>query len=428
MPEVAPLRALSGGFVAPPDGDRVALRRWQGGMEGTPPRRTEAQANCGRHAALLERAAMEDDMAEEAPLSALPAPSGPPAPLPGGLMGWAQRHGVKLAASLVLGAGLAWLLRRGGLPLVPPASAFAEVRPWTVIAYVASLAIVHFFRAFRWRYLLRPVGDATPRSVLLVSWIAFGAILLSPLRSGEIVRPYLITRRSNVRFWEATGTVGAERVIDGLVLSVVLFLGLQFAAPLAPLPDHVGALPVPAAAVPKAAYGALALFMCAFALMGVFFFARAFARKATFAIIGLVSRELAASFARIVERVADGLRFLPSARLATPFLAETFLYWGVNVLGVALLAWGCGLHDVTLAQAAVTVGCLGVGILVPAGPGYFGAFQISTYMALAMYFPEQRLLGAGSAFVFLLYVTQVGFHIVAMALALLLDRTPTEPR
>jgi hypothetical protein len=49
--------------------------------------------------------------------------------------------------------------------------------------------------------------------VLAVSWIAFGAILLSPLRSGEIVRPYLVTRSSNIRIWEATGTVGAERII-----------------------------------------------------------------------------------------------------------------------------------------------------------------------------------------------------------------------
>ncbi|APR87104.1 Hypothetical protein A7982_12453 [Minicystis rosea] len=369
---------------------------------------------------------MERDLAAEAAPPAAPVMEVPLPPTQGGVAGLIQRHGVKLLASILLGGGLAWLLARGGLPLVPPAHAFAKVKPWTVVVYVASLAIVHFFRAFRWRHLLRPVGQASARSVIGVSWIAFGAILLSPLRSGEIVRPYLITKRSNVRFWEAAGTVGAERVIDGLVLSAVLFAGLSLATPLSPLPDHVGNLPVPAAAVPKAAYGALILFMSAFALMGIFFFARDFARRATFAVIGLVSRDLAAAFARIVERVADGLRFLPSAQHTMPFLAETLAYWGVNVLGVALLAWGAGLESITLAQAAVTVGCLGVGILVPAGPGYFGAFQLSTYMALAMYFPEAMLVGPGAAFVFLLYVAQVGFHVAAMLFALVLDRL--EPR
>jgi uncharacterized protein (TIRG00374 family) len=332
-----------------------------------------------------------------------------------------QRHGVKLAVSLLLGGGIAWVLARGGLPLVPP-SAFAALRPWTVIAYIGSLAIVHTLRAIRWRHLLRPVGGASPRSVLAVSWIAFGAILLSPLRSGEIVRPYLITKRSKVRLWEATGTVGAERVIDGLLLSLMLFAGLQLATPLSPLPDHVGSLPVPAAAVPKAAYGALAIFMTAFALMFTFFFARDFARRATFAVIGVVSRRLAERLAGIVERVADGLRFLPSPALLVPFLAETLSYWIVNAVGVALLAWGCGLTGVTLPQAMVTVGCLGVGILVPAGPGYFGAFQLSTYMALAMYFPEHLLVGPGAAFVFFLYATQVGFHVAAMLFGLVIDR------
>jgi len=333
-----------------------------------------------------------------------------------------QRHGLKLVTSLFLGGGIAWVLARGGLPLVPPRSAFAALRPWTVGAYVGSLVVVHTLRAVRWRHLLRPIGSASVRSVLAVSWIAFGAILLSPLRSGEVVRPYLITKRSNIRVWEATGTVGAERVIDGLVLSLMLLAGLQVAVPLAPLPDHVGSLPVPAAAVPRAAYAALVLFMTAFALMGTFFFARDFARRSTFAVIGLVSRRLAERLAGIVERVADGLRFLPSPGHLVPFLAETLGYWSVNVAGVTLLAWGCGLTTITLAQAAVTVGCLGIGILVPAGPGYFGAFQLATYMALAMFFPEALLVGPGAAFVFFLYVTQVGVHVVAMVFGLLIDR------
>jgi uncharacterized protein (TIRG00374 family) len=338
-----------------------------------------------------------------------------------------QKHGLKLLVSLVLGGGIAWVLARGGLPLVPPASAFARLRPWTVVVYVSSLAVVHFLRAIRWRHLLRPVGQASWRSILSVSWIAFGAILLSPLRSGEIVRPYLITKRSNVRGWEAAGTVGAERVLDGLVLSVMLFAGLQLATPLSPLPDHVGNLPVRADAVPKAAYGALALFMVAFALMGTFFFARDFARRATFAVIGAVSLGLAERLAAIVERVADGLRFLPSPAHLVPFLAETVAYWLLNIAGVQLLAWGAGLDGITLAQAAVTVGCLGFGILVPSGPGYFGAFQFSTFMALAMYFPEEMLTGPGAAFVFLLYVTQVGFHVLAMGIGLVIDRGEARP-
>ena len=56
---------------------------------------------------------------------------------------------------------------------------------------------------------LRPIGEVPVRSAIAVSWIAFAVILMSPFRSGEVVRPYLITKRGSVRLWEATGTIGA---------------------------------------------------------------------------------------------------------------------------------------------------------------------------------------------------------------------------
>lgn len=341
--------------------------------------------------------------------------------------GFFQRHGIKLVVSVVLGVGIAWVMARGGLPLVPPKSTFSELRPWVVPAYLLTLVVVHFFRAVRWRHLLRAVGQVSLRSVISVSWIAFGAILISPLRSGEVVRPYLITKRSSIKLWEATGTIGAERVIDGLILSILLFLGLQLSTPLNPLPDHVGNLPVPAAAVPGAAYTALAIFLVAFIVMGIFFFARDFARRVTLAVGRVISQKLAFRLAGIVERIADGLRFLPSPSHFVPFMAETLAYWFINALGVWLLGWGCGLTGMTLAQATVTMGCLGIGILVPSGPGYFGAFQLSTYMALAMFFHEDTLTGAGAAFVFLLYATQVVFHLVAMGIGMLMARSPHLP-
>jgi len=327
---------------------------------------------------------------------------------------WLER----LALSLLLAAGFAWIALRGGLPLFPPPGAFDAVQWWTVGLYVVSLGGVHWFRAARWRYLLRPIGEARLFQVVMVAWVGFGAILLSPLRSGEIVRPYLITRHSSVRLWEATGTVGAERVIDGLAVSVILFLGLRLAKPLDPLPDHIGDLPVPVAAVPAAATGALVLFVGAFTAMGLFFFARDFARRLTLRIVGIVSKRLAEGLAGIVERVAEGMRFLPSVKHLGPFLLETGAYWLINALGVWLLAWGSGLRTTTLAEACVTMACVGIGILVPSGPGYFGAFQLSTYAALAMYVPEASLTASGASFVFLLYVTQVGFHVLAMILGI----------
>jgi hypothetical protein len=345
-----------------------------------------------------------------------------PAPLPQSRPeGFLYRHGVKLFVSLLMGGSLALLLVRGGLPLVPRQGAFDSLIAWTVPAYIASLVVVHLFRAIRWRHLLEPIGHVPAARVLAVSWIGFAAIMISVFRSGEVVRPLLISRRGPVRLWEAAGTIGAERVIDGLLLSLILFISLQLSTPLDPLPDRIGDLPVPAAAVPGAAYTVLAIFAAAFAMMALFFWRRDLARRIIHALVDPISRKLADRAAGIVEGVAGGLSFLPSPRHLAPFLVETLIYWGVNALGVWLLAWGCGLTSISFAEACVIMGCVGIGILVPAGPGYFGAFQLSTYMALAMFFPEGAIKGAGAAFVFLIYTTQLGWHVVAAGIGVLLD-------
>jgi hypothetical protein len=352
-----------------------------------------------------------------------PPPGAPSSPAPSLAtpQGFLRRHGMKLVLSLILGAGLAWVLADGGLPLVPSAWTFTGVRWWTLPVYVALIGAGHYFRAIRWRFLLRPLGRVSGRSVLAVSWIAFAAILLSPFRSGEVMRPYLITKRGSVRLWEATATIGAERVIDGLVLSVMLFAALQLSSPLSPLPDHIGDLAVPVAAIPGAAYGVLALFLSAFAVMGLFFWRRDLARRITHRVVGVISHRLADLLGGVVERVADGLRFLPSGRLMAPFLLETALYWITNACGLWLLAWGAGLEGITLAEACVTLGVICIGILVPAGPGYFGVFQLSTFMGLAMFFPEDVIKGPASAFVFLLYLCQVGVHLLGAVIGILMD-------
>jgi glycosyltransferase 2 family protein len=257
--------------------------------------------------------------------------------------------------------------------------------------------------------------------LLAVSWVSFALLLLLPLRAGEIFRPVLLGRRSSVKAWEAAGTIGAERIVDGLTLSATLFVALKLAETLKPLPREVAGLPLRVDAVPAAAYGMFGFFTAAFCVMALFYWRRELARRLTRAVVGLLSRRLADTLSDIVERLASGLRFLPDARHSAPFLAETVLFWALNVVGVWLCGYGTGLDNFTMAQAAVTLGCIGIGVLVPSGPGFFGVFQLSSYLALSMFFPQAVVTGEGAAFVFVLYLGQVGVHLVCAFAGLALD-------
>ncbi len=335
----------------------------------------------------------------------------------------------RLLISLLFAAGFVWLIRRGGLPLLPQASAFRRVHWWSLPIGVALILLASFFRTYRWLYLLRPISrNLSPWRVFAMGLIGFGAVFLAPLRSGEVVRPLLVARDGEVSFLQATGTVGAERVIDGLLLTLITFLALWLAPPRSPLPDKLGDLPLPVSALPAAVYSTLLLFVAAFVAMALFYWARDFARRTTLLVVSPISPRLAAWLTSTIERLAQGLSFLPSRANLLSFLRDTCLYWSLGIAAQWLLLWASGIRA-NLAQACVTLGVMGLGSLVPAGPGFFGAYQIAGFSALALYFALPVVRSEGAAFVFLSYVVQFALNSLTAFFGLwLMTRFPSPAR
>ena len=203
--------------------------------------------------------------------------------------GFLRKHAGKLLASALITFGIVAMLKKGGLEFFPKAESFHYVRWWSVAAYVCTLAFMSYFRAVRWRFLLRSFADIPRRRLLTVSLVGFAAILLMPFRIGEVVRPYMIREKGKISLTTATGTVVAERVVDGLFLSIVLALALVLVPTLDPLPQHVVGLPgVSVADVRHAGFVMLGVFIVAFSVIAIFYFARAWAERLTNSIIGLV--------------------------------------------------------------------------------------------------------------------------------------------
>jgi hypothetical protein len=344
--------------------------------------------------------------------------------------GFLRRHAAKLIASAVITAGILYTLQKGGLTLVPEGGDFAIVRSrwWTIPGYLVTLIAMSYFRAVRWRFLLRSFADVPRRKVLAVSWIGFAAILLMPFRIGEIVRPYMLRERGKVSMSSATGTVVAERVVDGLYLSIILAIALVFVPTIHPLPAKVVGLPVSVEQVRASGFAMLGLFTVAFLTIAVFYFARTWARKMTLGVFGLVSKRLGEKLAETAEKLANGLHFLGRGRDAGGFLFETTAYWFFNALGMWLLAYGCGVahadgSPITFGEACALMGMLGCTILIPGPPGLLGVFQAGIYAGMTMYFPTNVVTGPGAAYVFLLYGIQLLWTIAAAGFFLVGDRS-----
>lgn len=318
-----------------------------------------------------------------------------------------KRIASRLVLSLLLG-GLFWLLmQKTGLELRPSADAWARVSWPLVTTYLVLLVVTHFFRASRWRYLIRPVRNLPLKEVIALNWIGFFAIFAFPLRLGEVARPALTKIRHGISVSIGFGTIAVERVLDGLVTSLCVAWAL-FALPRLETDNSY------AQGVPYYGYLALTIFACAFMALGVFLWKRAWAVRTTETVIGLVNKRFARLLADKVDGVAEGIRSLSSPSLTAGFLFETLLYWGFNAAGMWILGLACGL-PMTFGHAVAIMGILAIGILMPSAPGLFGPFQLAVNAGLQLYFAASLSEGAGSPgvmYIFLLFVIQAIFIVV----------------
>lgn len=126
--------------------------------------------------------------------------------------------GVSLALLLLL----LYLVDLGELRDALRDANYSLLAPSIAIYFVAVL-----FRAARWRYLLAPIGAISVRRLYPVVVIGYMANNLLPVRLGEVVRSYYLSRQENVSTSSALATIAVERVYDGITL-------LAFAALSAP--------------------------------------------------------------------------------------------------------------------------------------------------------------------------------------------------
>jgi hypothetical protein len=255
-----------------------------------------------------------------------------------------------------------------------------------------------------------------------VGLLGYLAALAAPFRLGEFLRPLLISRTKTVGFLEALGTIVAERVVDGLTITVWAAIALRFVSIQSPLPSQLGEVTLPVHAAPQVVMLGPFVFLTALLAMSLLWLSRSVVLAAIPRLFGPISSKLTEISLSLVTRLAEGFGTLRDGfRFA--FAMDNILFWGTLIVAHWLLLRGVG-FEATFAQAGVLVGLQALGSLLPAGPGQFGAFQLSGYVGLVLFFPTPQVLTDGALVVFLSYASQIGAHLLGAALGLWLVRFP----
>ncbi len=332
---------------------------------------------------------------------------------------------MKLAINFALSFGMLalclWLVWPGATERVHLAEVIEALR-WRDFApylagYLGLQVIVHLCRALRWNNLLAPLGVRVPLGPLLaISSVGFMMIIALPARLGELVRPGLMRTRGYTTATAALGAVAVERIVDGLIISLVVFVCF-FALRGPGEPSWMMPL----------AYTALGLFAAALVFLVAALWRPAatvgFCLKLTL-LPRFAPRIATAIELRLLEMIR-GFQMLEDRRNLIVFLAWSIVYWGANGIGVWLLAQAFGLA-LSPVGALATMGLVGVGISLPNSPGLVGQFQYFTLLGLSLYLgfdPNHPAVNPGVytaalAFAIAQHVLSVSWYVVMGAIGL----------
>lgn len=265
---------------------------------------------------------------------------------------------------------------------------------WRLLIVATLILYTNFlFRAARWAVFLKPAllpGERFTWWQLAGSQFIGFAGLAALGRVGELIRPYLVSRRTGLPFSSQVAVVAVERIFD-LGAFGVLFAGNLLLSP------GLKALPYS---------GKYHLF--GFAIAGIIAFLSLFVALIRFAgasLAAVLGRAIgrfspsagSATSAKILE-FRDGLDTIDSPADFALAAVYSLLTW-VAIAGsyiVIMRAFPAPVHDLTPAYAVLLLGFSVVGGIVQL-PGIGGGAQLLTITALTVLFgiPKEIATSAG---------------------------------
>jgi hypothetical protein len=269
------------------------------------------------------------------------------------------------------------------------AAAFRTANRLYLAGVVAITALTYFLRAWRWGNLLAPLARVPLRDLFPATLVGFMTGLLVP-RAGEVVRPYLISRRHPIPVSAGFASIILERLVD-LITVLMLFALYLYVLPTPDAQTHgplLGFLKVGGALVGAAALGVL----------GLLLLLHGHAEK----VVGLVWRLLSPLPERVVQAVAqavatfaEGLAVLEaSPRHLLVIFGQSVLVW----LSICLSIWwnnlAFGVH-LPFHTSFLMVAFLTVGVAVPT-PGTVGGFHEFYLLALTQAFAVDKHTAAAA--------------------------------
>jgi glycosyltransferase 2 family protein len=269
------------------------------------------------------------------------------------------------ALGYVLSAAcLAWVLRGYPLNELIPSIRSLDWR-WVILGVTLDLS-VYVAHGCRWNTLLGPVARLRLWRTVQAIYIGLFANEVLPLRTGELIRCYLLAHWNDLRLSLVFASAALERMLDGfwMLITFLITAGFVHGIPtdLIILVQILGVLLV---------LGALALLWVLTQ------------RKEAHAVFS--ESRSSATFRHIVE----GLHLMGNVRTLSLTWLYSLVYLVLQIVSVFALMRAYGL-DLSIWVAGGVLGIVRFATVVPNAPGNVGLFQAACVLALGLFDVEKN--------------------------------------
>lgn len=249
--------------------------------------------------------------------------------------------------------------------------AFSQVTYWYLVPALFLYFIGLLVRSYRWSVLLRPVEHVSSRKLVGINVVGLMANNVLPLRTGEFVRAYALSQKTNISKSTGLATIAVERIFDGMTLLLFIAVSMLFVELTSQL-RHVAEL---------------AVVIFAVALVALFLLAKGGALRDR--MLRLALGPLPGNLSNKVDRMADsfisGLGIFHNWRSLGLVSLSSIVAWSfeASAYWVVARAFGGQIEAVMgIPETMLTTGIGNLATLVPSSPGYVGPYEAAIILVL----------------------------------------------
>ena len=252
-----------------------------------------------------------------------------------------------------------------------------------LIPNILLIIFAMYQRAYRWKFMLAPIKDVKFENLLAATCVGFMANNVLPARLGEFVRAYsLSSQDKEITKSASLATIFVERMIFDLVALLIIFGSILVFS------DSLQTkLETDLEFGSKIIYGSrFAILVALGGIISMLIVAYKPSRVGQLMTkyLFFLPEKIKIGITNIVEKFAEGLRFLTDIKAVLSVGLQTLLLWVFMGASNYFVFMTFG-FDISFEASFVLLVVVSILIMAPSSPGFIGVYHYGVIVSLGLY-------------------------------------------